>query len=297
MIRKVLAPILFVSLAVSTAAQADFELRRTLELAPGGELVVDAEGARISVTGGATDGAQVLITSPRSSTEDRYRFRLEGDGRRAEVEVDRKGLSWFNWGGDSIQIEIKVPLETSVRLETSGGRIDVESLTGEVTLDTSGGRIEVYDVRGNVDAHTSGGSITAEKVVGDLKADTSGGAISVDVVTGDIRAETSGGSISIEEVGGRVHARSSGGPVSVRFAQGNAAGGDLSTSGGGVTALVDPSVGLDVDASTSGGRVTLDLGITVQGQVSRGAVRGRLNGGGAELRLRSSGGGVRLRSL
>ena len=81
------------------------------------------------------------------------------------------------------------------------------------------------------------------------------------------------------------------------FTVGNARGGSLSTSGGSVTAYVDPAVGLDIDISTSGGSATVDLPVTVQGRLSRNAVSGTLNGGGESLRLRSSGGGVRLRSL
>lgn len=281
--------------ACPSTARADLDHERTLDLAPGGQLVVDADAGRITVRGGGSGGARVRITSPRNDDEDRYSFHLEGDGQRAVVKVDKRGLSWFNWGGDSLHIEVQVPTETSVRLETAGGRIDLEGITGTAFLDTSGGRIEIFDVRGDVDAHTSGGAISVEKIVGDLVAETSGGSISVEVVTGDVRAETSGGPISMEEIGGRVHAHSSGGSVSVRFAAGNAEGGDLSTSGGTVTARVDPSVGLDIDASTSGGRVSFDL--TVQGRISKRSLQGTLNGGGASLRLRSSGGGVRLSSI
>ena len=78
------------------------------------------------------------------------------------------------------------------------------------------------------------------------------------------------------------------------FARGNGAGGSLSSSGGSITAAVDPAVALKVDAHTSGGRVTVDLPITVRGSMSRNSVSGSLNGGGPLLKLRSSGGAVRL---
>lgn len=288
--------VLALLMACPAASEAEFRLERRLDLAPGGRLVVDAEGARISVQGGSGEGVHVVITSPRDDVEERYRFSVESEAGRALVVADRKGLGWFNSNRDSLRIKIEVPTETSVDLETSGGRIEIEELVGDAFLDTSGGRIDIADVRGDVDAQTSGGPISAESVAGSLKARTSGGSISVERVTGDVEASTSGGSVVLEEIGGRADAESSGGSVSVRFSPGNGRGGSLSTSGGTVTAYVDPDVALDLDASTSGGRVSLDVPVTVRGSVSKRAVRGKLNGGGPTLRMRSSGGGVRLRS-
>ena len=282
-------------MACPASARADFRLERQLDLAPGGRLLLDTDDGRVTVRGGSQDGVRIRITSRRDDIDDRYRFSFESDGQRAVVKGDRRGASWFSWRRDSIEFEIEVPTATSLELETSGGRISVEGVDGELVVDTSGGSIEIVEVRGDVDAHTSGGPIEVVNVAGDLRADTSGGSISVEDVTGDVRAETSGGSIRMEEIGGRVYAHSSGGSVSVRFAGGNAEGGDLSTSGGTVTAYVDRSVPLDIDASTSGGRVSFD--ITVRGQVSKGKVQGTINGGGESLRLRSSGGNVRLNGI
>ena len=60
----------------------------------------------------------------------------------------------------------------------------------------------------------------------------------------------------------------------------------------GVAAVVDSTVGLEIDASSSGGSVNCDLPVTVRGKIGRDSVRGQLNGGGAVLKIRSSGGGV-----
>jgi hypothetical protein len=67
----------------------------------------------------------------------------------------------------------------------------------------------------------------------------------------------------------------------------------LSTSAGSVVVNVASGIGLDVDASTSIGGVSSDF--TVDGRVSRNAIRGSINGGGPELRLRSSAGRIRIR--
>jgi DUF4097 and DUF4098 domain-containing protein YvlB len=141
----------------------------------------------------------------------------------------------------------------------------------------------------------AGGGIEGTEIDGPIKAETSGGSVRLDRVTGDIRAHSSGGGIHIHEAGGRVDADTSGGGIEATFARGNAHGGTLETSGGGIQVSLDPSVGLHIDAS--GNSVKADLPITVHGEMSRGKLQGNLGAGGELLRLHTSGGGVRIQGI
>src|SRR5439155_2350986 len=98
---------------------------------------------------------------------------------------------------------------------------------------------------------TSAHGIDAPPLPGSLEARTSGGSVEFDEVKGDLLAHTSGGSIRIENAGGKVDAHTSGGSVEVGFAKGNARGGEVGTSGGGVRVALDPAVNLNLEASTS----------------------------------------------
>lgn len=313
---RVPVPVLIALLVLPAAAMADTRIEKTLDLSSGGIFRLDTDNGSVRVTGGSSSGAEVVVTSRRSDLEDHYKFTFEGSGNEARVRAERRGSRVFNWfrNGHSMHFEVRVPKDVRVFVDTSGGRIELESIDGPVDLDTSGGSIHVKDVRGEVVADTSGGAIRIQEVWGDVRADTSGGSISMiridgDVnadtsgggisledVSGDIVADTSGGGISIEEAGGSVRADTSGGPVTVAFSRGNSAGGSLSSSGGRVTARIDPSVSLDIDAATSGGSVRSDLPVTVRGAIKKTSLRGQLNGGGAVLKLRSSGGGIRIES-
>lgn len=304
-----------VTLALAPAARADFRLERELAIAPGGTFVLETDSGAVEIRGSDRDTARILVTSPRDDVEERFSFSFEERGDDAVVRVEKRGgwtRGWFSDGNDRLRFEIQVPRGVDVDLKTAGGAIDAASIAGRVELHTSGGGVEIADVDGDVDAHTSGGAmsardirgdvelntsggaIRARSISGDLKAETSGGGIRVDGVGGDASLETSGGSIGAEEIGGRLAAHTSGGPVRASFAAGNGSGGTLSSSGGGITAVVDPAVALQIDAHSSGGRVSVDLPITVRGSMTRNSVRGELNGGGPLLKLRSSGGPVRL---
>jgi DUF4097 and DUF4098 domain-containing protein YvlB len=287
------------ALAFMPAAWADFRLERELKLAPGGAFILDSDTGSIEIRGVDRTGARIVITSPRDDIEERFSFAFDERGDDAVVKVEKRGSlarRWFSGGDERLRFEVEVPRRVDLDLSTAGGAIDAASIQGRVDLHSSGGSIDITDVEGDVDAHTSGGSMSARSLSGNVRLDTSGGSIRAEEIGGDLVAETGGGSIEALDVGGVIEAHTSGGPVRASFTAGNGSGGTLTSSGGGITATVDPTVALEIDAHTSGGKVTLDVPVAVRGTVSRNTMRGELNGGGPLLKLRSSGGSIRLRS-
>jgi hypothetical protein len=307
-------------LLLAAPALADYRFEKTLPLAAGGELLVETAGGSVTVTGGAAEGAHIVVTAERDreEVEERYTFDFSSQDGQARVINRRRGSGfghWFDWGrGMGLHFEIQVPRSTRVDLQSSGGGIRVSDLQGAARLRSSGGAVGAFDLVGAVDASSSGGGVevrrvqgdlrlgssggrvTAEQITGDVSAESSGGGVEVSAVTGDVDASSSGGGVHLDGIGGRVTAESSGGPVTAVLAPDNTAGGSLSSSGGGVRVDVDPAARLTIDASSSGGSVVCDLPVTVQGKVSRGSLHGKLNGGGAPLHVRSSGGGIRIRA-
>jgi DUF4097 and DUF4098 domain-containing protein YvlB len=295
-------------------ALAESRMERTLKLEPGGEFSIDTDMGGVAVTGVSASGVRVIVTS-RRELNDLLRFDFEEGARRATVTARKRhpNSSWFGDGDARVRFEIEVPAQTAVkvhtsggaislsgarapaRLNTSGGRIEVRDLQGDLEADTSGGSIHLKDIKGKSRVETSGGGIEAIGIDGPLHAETSGGSIETERTAGDVRLHSSGGGIHIREAGGRVEADTSGGSIEASFTRGNARGGSLESSGGGITVALDPSVGLSIDAH--GNSVTTDLPLTIQGEFSRGSLRGSLGRGGESLRLRTSGGSVRIRSL
>ena len=261
---------------LAVPAAADFRLEKQLDLAPGGDLVVDSEGGGVTVVGDSAGGVRVLLTSEDDDVAERYDFDFDSQPGRVTITTRRKrgARGWFEWGGHGVRIEVHTPRQTDVDLRSSGGGLRASRLEGEVRMRSSGGGLRVADVKGAVDGESSGGSIQVHRVEGNLKLDTSGGGVEVVEVIGDVEAGSSGGGITVENVAGDV---------------------DVSTSGGGVRVALLPTARVTVDASSSGGSVTCDLPVTTRGKVSRSSLRGEINGGGHLYRLRSSGGGIRIR--
>lgn len=302
-------------LALAAApALAETRMEKDLKLAPGGEFRLETDLGAVILTGSPEQGVHVVVTSKRKDLDELLTFRFEEGANSAAVIAKKKHPhSWFSDHGGSVQYEIRVPRETRLTIDTSGGSIHVAKITGPSRLDTSGGGIRVEDLQGDLDANTSGGSIDLRDVKGKVRVETSGGgiegvnldgpvhaessggSIELQKVTGDVDAETSGGGIRITDAGGRIHADTSGGSIEASFTKGNSKGGTLETSGGGIEVSVDPEADLSIQAS--GNSVKTELPIRVQGEISRGSLSGSLGKGGNTLRLHTSGGSVRIQAI
>ncbi len=301
-------------LALAAAALADTRIEKDLTLAPGGEFRLETDMGAVTVKGSPDSGAHVVITSKRKDLDDLLTFRFEEGANSASVIAKKKHPhSWFSDHGGSVQYEIRVPAQTRLSIDTSGGSISISGMRSPARLDTSGGGIKVSDLVGDLDANTSGGSIDLRDIKGPVRVETSGGgidgvnldgavhaessggSIELQKVTGDIDAETSGGGIRITEAGGRIHADTSGGSIEASFTKGNSRGGSLETSGGGIEVSLDPDADLSIQAS--GSSVKTELPIRVQGEISRGSLTGSLGKGGNPLKLHTSGGSVRIQAL
>jgi DUF4097 and DUF4098 domain-containing protein YvlB len=309
--------LLFAGLAALTltfprSTLAEYRTEKNLKLGPGGRFTIDSSAGSVTIAGTSESGARIVVTSNRDDLEDVFDLQFEESAGEVRVTAHKKGA--FRWPNHLwVHFDVRVPAETEVDVRTGGGSVEISQLKRDADLKTSGGSIKVSDLAANLKAHTSGGSIELRRVTGDARIDTSGGGIEgnrlggsieartsggsveFDEVKGDLLAHTSGGSIRIENAGGKVDAQTSGGSVEVAFAKGNARGGEVGTSGGGVRVALDPTVNLNLDASTSSGTVTMDhVPMTVTGTISTSHLSGKIGSGGETLRVHSDGGPVRI---
>lgn len=320
-------PILLLAFTATTAsALTEERVDQKKDVTPGGTLIVDVDFGTIEVTGG--DNQQVMVNAERrisGSSEAKEKEYLEAapitvtqEGNTVTVRARRpKSGGWLaNWGNSwntEARYTIRVPAKFNAQLETSGGKILVSELTGNVNANTSGGTLTFAKIRGPLKGETSGGGIKATDCDGEIQIETSGGKIDVSGGSGSLNASTSGGSIGVTNFGGNATVETSGG--SLRFdnvrgsLKGETSGGSiaaalsapvtgdvrLETSAGRIEVTVPASAALTLDASTSMGRVTSDLPVAVQGKQDSDRMRGTINGGGKLLVLRTSAGGISVK--
>lgn len=266
-------------LTAGCAGAAEKTLNKTFPVQPNGSLIVDADGASVRVSGG--DGNQVTVRmTARGSEENLANVTLDATQNANEVTLVMKRRdkgNWFNrsWNGDGY-IEVTVPRQFGINVQTGGGSVDLKDTVGVASLRTSGGDVTAKNLSGNLEAKTSGGGIRADSIRGDVEATTSGGDVRLMLVDGAIKARTSGGSVDCSLVGAN-------------------RGISLSTSGGSIDLTLPRATTGDVEASTSGGSIKTELPVATT-EIREGHLKGSMNGGGQPIEARTSGGSISLRA-
>lgn len=283
-------------------------ITKSFTVEPGGRLTLETDIGSIEVQGMESDTVDVEVirkvktTSDKKAEEILKDFEIDFTQRGRDVfikaEYERSGWQRF-WDKISKHLQVKyiisVPRVYDVNLKTKGGSISVQDLEGEVISKTSGGSLLYDHIIGDISASTSGGSIKVGQVDGQIGLHTSGGSIKVKQAGGQVDAHTSGGSITVEEVMGAIQAKTSGGSVKAYISRQPKSDCRLTTSGGSITVYMEEDISVDIDARTSGGHVRTEFPVTIRGEISKRALKAKINGGGPELYLRTSGGSIYLK--
>jgi hypothetical protein len=227
---------------------------KTFSILPGKNLLIDISSGDVKVTYWDKEEVYVKILGDEDAME-KMDFTLEGNDE--EVRVTEKKISsissWFS--NIDLKVEIKVPSQFNLDINTAGGDIKCGGITGKAEL------------------NTSGGDIWADRFSGMLDASTSGGDIFLFCKDAKINGETSGGDVKLEYAGENK-------------------GIDLSTSGGDIEIKVLKEINASMELSTSGGDVSCSLNMSNVKKSSGSRLIADLNGGGEKLSAHSSGGDI-----
>jgi DUF4097 and DUF4098 domain-containing protein YvlB len=256
------------------------------------------------------DGSVQVITSDTQQVE--FRVKTEGsgwgfgfgdnshidshqDGNRVELTTHVRNYV-IGVNTRHTIIEVRMPKNADLQLETSDGSIEISSVNGTVQANTSDGSIKVSQVTGAVDVSSSDGSIEARALKGTVKLRTSDGSIRASEIDGPCEASSSDGSVKVEGRFDGLDVHSGNGSVTTRVIAGSviSSGWQVSSSDGSVDVSVPPDFKTDLDVSTGDGHITLNLPVQVQGELSKSRIHGSLNGGGPSFRIHSSNGSIHL---
>ena len=182
--------------------------------------------------------------------------------------------------GDSVQLEVRFPhLNFVVQVGTH--RVDIEihmPREGRVNLRTGDGHIRLGNFKGNMELESSDGHQDIDSVDGALRAHAG---------DGHIRAAGRFDALQISTGDGRIEAHALAGSTM-------GSSWDLHAGDGSVTLQLPANFAADVDLHTGDGHITLELPVTVEGQLGKKNIHGKLNGGGNVLTIRTGDGSIRL---
>jgi hypothetical protein len=209
------------------------------------------------------DGNTIILDAVKKSSFgqeeiDKVEINVIENENQIEIEAKYTGVRKTT---PSVDMNIKVPLFVTVDIvTTSNGAIQISGVQGDVIATTSNGAIIIKNVDGYVSATTSNGRIEIKGTAGikDLKSSNLG--IYAEVF--DFKENKS-----------------------------------ISTSNGGITVYINPSLNVDIDMTTSNGRIfinDLTLNLIISEEKHK---LGVLGDGGKMLTISTSNGDINLRKL
>lgn len=241
-------------------------------------LVVRGFNGRIRVRAGEPGSIRVRarLKRPRGI---KYSAEQEGDLITVEAKADRQsegflhGLSRQSSGAN---IEVTVPVTTSVDLATSNGPVELQGTEGGGTVQTKNGRIRV------------------ENFKGDLNATTKNAPITVKTFSGSAELSSTNSRVSIEDAYGRFDARTTNG--SIKFQGSIEPGTDnrLSTTNGSIKVALDADPSFKLTAATVNGRVRCEVPGFVASVEKRHKLKGTVGAGEAELIAKTVNGSIAI---
>jgi len=197
----------------------------------------------------------------------------------------------------SVDYEITVPADTTIRTHSGSGDQVIEGTHGNVDVGTGSGDVKLKNLTGAVTLQTGSGDVRAREISGPVKGGTGSGDVQIEETgAGDIALHTGSGNITARGVQGGFRGETGSGNVT---AEGSQSGSwEIRTGSGNVTVRLPSNAAFDADISTSSGSVDVGAPVemTVQGRVGdmHKQIRGKVRGGGQLLRVRTGSGDIRI---
>ncbi len=268
-----------------------------------------AVSGRANVRVESNDGSVRVSPSDGKQVEFRVEYRGYELGKNLRVDSRQEGdkvelvarvtSRWsFGWGHNSrnLHIEVRMPREGDLQVETGDGAVEASSLNGNVNVHTGDGSVKANSLNGTIDLHTNDGSIAVDSLKGDIRLRTGDGSIEARDIDGKVEADSGDGQIRIAGRFDALNVKTGDGSVDTRVLPGSkmASSWTIRTGDGSVDMVLPSDFQANIDATTGDGHISLGIPVTVEGTFSRSQIRGRMNGGGQALTIHTGDGSIRL---
>jgi DUF4097 and DUF4098 domain-containing protein YvlB len=206
-------------------------------------------------------------------------------------------IDYVDFHNISVDYEITVPAQTTVRSHSGSGDQVIEGTEGSVDAQTGSGDVKLRNVKGEIHLQTGSGDVRARDIAGAVHGGTGSGDIEIEEkAQGDIDLHTGSGGINARGVQGAFHGETGSGDVTAEGTPGGSW--EIHTGSGNVHVRLPSNAAFDADISTSSGSIDVGAPIemTVQGRVgdTRKAIRGKVRGGGSLVRVRTGSGDIHI---
>lgn len=288
---------LFATVALAPQVRAE-EVVKSYTVAGRANVRVNTNDGSVRVT--STDSKQVEFRVEYQGYELGKNLSVDArqDGDKVELTARVMGHWGFSWGRDSksLRIEVRMPREADLQVETGDGSVQAESINGTVNVHTGDGSVKANSLTGTIDLHTNDGGITVNSLKGDIRLRTGDGSIEARDMDGKVEADSGDGHIRLVGRFDALNVKTGDGSVDTRVLPGSkmVSSWTVRTGDGSVDIVLPADFQANIDATTGDGHISLGIPVTVEGNFSKSEIRGKMNGGGQALTIHTGDGSIRL---
>ena len=285
-------------LAVSAVAANAEDVTKSFAVTGRANVRVETNDGGVRVTSGDAKQVEFRVEYQGYELGKTLRVDAHQDGDKAELTARVTGHWGFSWGGNSrrLHIEVRMPREADLQVETGDGSVQAESINGTVNVHTGDGSVKANSLSGTIDLHTNDGSITVENLKGDMRLRTGDGSIEARDLDGKVEADSGDGHIRIAGRFDALNVKTGDGSVDTRVLPGSkmATSWTIRTGDGSVDLVLPADFQTNIDASTGDGHISLGIPVTIEGTFKNSEMHGKMNGGGQALTIHTGDGSIRL---
>lgn len=275
------------------AAWAKSEIVDTIERActvsGRARLTLNSLEGRTSVVAGSASQVRVKAVKEvrgASGTEEARHY-----ASRVQIRIDQRG--------DRIEVEAKYPRSWRKSDDLPRVLVHFEIVMpkmSDISAKVGGGLLRVDGIEGRVDLSTGEADLTARACSGQIMASTKEGDLSLEDVRGDVTAHTSAGSLKVSGLLEILESEAADGRVEIRVLPGSVMKSewDIGSAKGNVHLYLPDDFAAEVDVTTSEGTIVTDHSLTIEGNLSKRRLTGRMNGGTMPLRIHTSEGDIHI---
>jgi hypothetical protein len=292
--------VLFVSTTVfASTPQGTFD--RTFQVSGPVDLEVLTHSGDITIRTGSS--GSVVIHGKIYVGDRWFAGKREGDVHAIEQNppIHQEGnsvhIDYVNVHDISVDYEITVPAETTVRSHSGSGDQIIEGTHGNVDVQAGSGDLKLSNLTGEVRLQTGSGNVRAREISGPVRGGAGSGDIEVEESgSGDVDLHTGSGNINVRGIQGALRTEAGSGDITAEGTQSGAW--EIRTGSGNVHVRVPANAAFDADISTSSGTIDVNspIEMTVQGRVNetRKQIHGKVRGGGPLLSVRTGSGDIQI---
>ncbi len=281
----------------AVAAQAE-DVTKSFTVSGRANVRVETNDGSVRVTTGDSKQVEFRVEYRGYELGKNLRVDAHQDGDKVEMTARVTGHWGFTFGHNSrgLHIEVRMPREADLQVETGDGAVQAESINGTVNVHTGDGSVKAYSLSGTIDLHTNDGSITVENLKGNMRLRTGDGSIEARNLDGKVEADSGDGHIRIAGRFDALNVRTGDGSVDTRVLPGSKmeTSWTIRTGDGSVDLVLPSDFQTNIDASTGDGHISLGIPVTVEGTFSNSQIHGKMNGGGQPLTIHTGDGSIRL---